>query len=247
MLEFYDLNEVSQQYLLILSDIYDHFDHISSPRNMMIRESLDYGFRINNPESGPITTLSQDRNEKIKKYTQKEMELYLSGTDSAKDFSKASKFWLSLANPDGSVNSAYGNLIWKQNSHGNSVYEHIMRTPWEWAVDSLKQDKDTRQAILRFNLPEHAWRGNKDFPCTMHGNFNIRNNKLNFSIVMRSNDVVKGLVYDMPFFIHLMDMMIDELKDTYPDLKKGTYFHMAHSMHMYEKDVDVVKKMLRRD
>ena len=119
-----------------------------------------------------------------------------------------------------------------------------MRTPWQWAKDSLIKDKDTRQAILRFSLPSHQWMGNKDQVCTMHGNFLIRDDKLNFSIVMRSNDLMLGLVFDLPWFCSLMDKMIEELKPHYPNLTKGYYTHTVHSLHIYERDELKVKKML---
>jgi thymidylate synthase len=195
----------------------------------------------------------------IADYTAKETALYDSCTNRVEDFAKASKFWEKLANPDGTVNSAYGYLIWKNKSHGNKSFEwflnkeadpgafkvdKMIRTPWEWCVESLKQDKDTRQAILRFSLPEHQWMGNKDQTCTMHGNFLIRDDKLYLTIVMRSNDLMKGLVYDLPWFVSLMDKMVDELKDTYPSLEKGSYTHTVHSMHIYEKDEAYIMRML---
>ena len=62
--------------------------------------------------------------------------------------------------------------------------------------------------------------------------------------VMRSNDLVLGLVYDLPWFCSLMDKMIDELIPYYPNLTKGHYTHSVHSLHIYEKDEDKVKKML---
>ena len=191
--------------------------------------------------------------------------MYDSGTNLAEDFGKASKFWLSLSNPDGTINSAYGHLIWKHKSHGSNfetqlidapgfssldgggtvkIQNTVKRTPWEWCVESLKRDRDTRQAILRFNLPEHAWVGNKDFVCTMHSNFLIRDNKLHMSTVMRSNDLTLGLVYDLPFFCSLMDRMVEELKPMYPDLQKGHYTHTVHSLHIYERDEAKVLKML---
>ena len=117
-------------------------------------------------------------------------------------------------------------------------------TPWEWAKESLLADKDTRQAIIRFNLPEHCWIGNKDFTCTLTGNFLIRDDKLLLTMVMRSNDVVYGLAYDLPWFCSLMDKMLEELKPTYPNLQKGTYTHFAHSLHMYDKDESTIKSML---
>lgn len=236
-----------EAYLQALRDVWFESQFKSAPRGLSIREILNYSFCVEKPTSEPISTFDEDRNKTIVDYTSKETDIYDSCTNKADDFAKASKFWSKLANPDGTVNSAYGYLIWKNRSHGNLRFEindGIMRTPWEWAKLSLKQDKDTRQAILHFNLPEHAWVGNKDFTCTMYANFLIRDNKLHLIVRMRSNDLMKGLVYDLPWFVSLMDKMIEELKDTYPNLSKGTYTHSADSMHIYEKDELSILKML---
>ena len=257
-------NTVSEAYLGTLTDVYFNPDVKSSPRGQACREKLDYTFRVLQPTDAPIITRDSKRNETIRSYTAKEVELYDSCTNSAEDFGKASKFWLSLANPDGTVNSAYGHLIWRKRSHGSDFetttictepatkadkgsIHHVVpvrRTPWEWAKHSLISDKDTRQAILRFSLPEHQWVGNKDQTCTMHGNFLIRNDQLHLSVVMRSNDLTLGLVYDLPWFCGLMDKMVTELKETYPNLTKGHYTHTVHSLHIYEKNEEMVKKML---
>lgn len=255
----------SEAYLGTLEDVYFNPDVKSAPRGQPVREKLDYSFRVLSPTNSPIVTKDSKRNETIASYTAKEVDLYDSCSNLAEDFGKASKFWLSLANPDGTVNSAYGHLIWAKKSHGSNfetelvesplfwnsdgpgkVYQSVpvRRTPWQWAKQSLIDDKDTRQAILRFSLPEHQWKGNKDQTCTMHGNFLIRDDKLHFSVVMRSNDLTLGLVYDMPWFMGLMDKMINELKDTYPNLTKGHYTHTVHSLHIYERNEDMVKKMI---
>lgn len=261
-------NSIHEAYIGTLHEIFFNYDYRSSPRGLPIREKLDYSFRILNPQAEPIVTKDAERNKIIASYTAKETELYDSCTNRVEDFAKASKFWNQIANSDGTVNSAYGYLIWKNKSHG-SPYEKTMtedprfvsaksepdmgkvyseqvvkRTPWEWAKESLLEDKDSRQAILRFSLPEHQWKGNKDQTCTMHGNFLIRDDKLNLSIVMRSNDLVLGLVYDLPWFISLMDKMVDELKHKYPTLEKGVYTHTAHSLHIYERDEEKVKRMI---
>jgi thymidylate synthase len=248
-------NNIHEAYIATLKDVYFDYEHRASPRGMPIREKLDYSFRVRYPTSEFIRTLDVERNKVIEAYTEKEKQLYDSCTDSVNDFAKASKFWEKLANPDGTINSAYGYLIWSKRSHGNPTYEtglgrpckdtaHSKRTPWEWCRQSLIADKDTRQAVLRFSLPEHFWVGNKDMTCTLHGNFLIRDDKLNLSVVMRSNDLVKGLVYDMPWFCGLMDKMVDELKTTYPRLTKGEYTHTVHSIHIYERDEEAIKKMI---
>jgi len=218
----------------------------------MTLEVEDYHFVVDNPDSGPIVTNDLDRNAIIESYTEKEMQLYLGGSDKALDYAAASSFWKNIANPDGTINSAYGHLIWDQRSCGWPEW-HLMgvnpkdcdwMTPWNWAYRSLIADKDTRQAYLRFSLPRHQWFGNKDQVCTMHGIFLIRNDRLNFSIVMRSNDLVKGLVYDLPFFVLLMHKMRDALADKYQNLQVGQYRHLSHSMHIYESDVPKVRKMI---
>lgn len=267
-----------EAYLGTLADVYDNPDHIAEPRGQRTREKLNYAFTILNPTVEPIETKDPKRNEIIKSYTAKEMELYNSGTNKAIDFAQASTFWLQIKNPDMTVNSAYGYLIWFNKSHGNafereltevfpttrSELRHLvrketstgakyykpmtkMRTPWEWCKMSLENDKDTRQAILRFSLPEHQWNGNKDQTCTLHGLFLIRDNKLNLTINMRSNDLTLGLVYDLPWFISLIHRMKDELKDVYPDLEVGYYSHYVHSLHIYDRDEEKILKMLGRE
>lgn len=237
---------IHEAYIETLKDIYFNYDYRAAPRGLPVREKTDYSFRITSPRVEPIVTADQARNLVIASYTAKEVELYNSCANTALEFAKASKFWEKLANPDGTVNSAYGYLIWKNESHGNSKFELMQRnrTPWEWAKMSLISDKDSRQAIVRFSLPEHQWVGNKDQTCTMHANFLIREDKLNLSVVMRSNDLVLGLVYDLPWFISLIDRMVDELKPHYPNLTKGTYTHTVHSLHIYEKNEEMVLKMI---
>ena len=147
------------------------------------------------------------------------------------------KFWKDIANEDGTLNSAYGHLIFARlNEHG--------KTQWQWAVESLKNDKDSRQAIMHFNTPDHQRSGNKDFVCTLNVVFHIRDNKLFMTNMMRSNDVILGLPTDVAFFSMLQQQMCMILKETYPDLSLGTYTHMSNSMHLYERNFAVVKEML---
>lgn len=248
---------IHEAYLGTLADVIDNPDYVCAPRGLKIREKTDYQFRVLKPVAEPIVTLDTDRNKVIVDYTNKEVELYNSCSNRVEDFAKASKFWKKIANKDGTINSAYGYLIWKNKSHGDHIRElelygpnvtkdECYRTPWEWCKMALANDKDTRQAIIKFSLPEHHFKGNKDYVCTMHANFLIRDDKLNLSVVMRSNDLVKGIAYDIVFFVSLIDKMIVELKDIYPELTKGHYTHTVHSMHAYEKDLNTINKMLGR-
>lgn len=273
-------NTTCEAYLGMLELVLNHPEFVCEPRGLRIHECLNVQFKVNNPTSSPIVTKDPERNECIRNYVEKEFALYKSGSRKVEEFAKASKFWKGLANPDGTINSAYGWLIWKNKSCGNPQFERqvvedrwrkasnreptiidpntgkvvpiwndteFMRTPWEWAVRSLIADRDSRQAIIRFSLPEHQWDGNKDQTCTMHGVFMIRDNKLHLTIVMRSNDLVKGLVYDLPWFcslLHEMKAALYAVEDNGIHVEIGSYTHIAHSLHIYEQDFEKVKKML---
>ena len=243
---------ISDAYSATIRKLLHSPEFVSSPRGQKIYEISNYSFSVLDPTSAAISTLDPDRNEVIKKYYEKEKELYNSCSNTAEDFVKASKFWDKLKNPDNTINSAYGYLIWKIKNAGNSVWqlygvkreEYVERTQWDWAKESLLRDKDSRQAVMHFNLPTQQWFGNKDFTCTMHVSFMIRENRLNLSIVMRSNDIVKGSAYDWPWFSSLSEKMVQELKPSYPDLEIGKLNFLAHSMHLYEKDLEIAKKMI---
>lgn len=263
-------NDVHTAYLGTLADVLDNPDYVCAPRGQEIYEKVNYQFKILNPVAEPIKTLDPERNSVIERYTIQEMELYNSCSNRVEDFAKASKFWEKLANPDGTINSGYGYLIFADKSCGNHVYElapayggkvplfssdpafisqkdACYRTPFEWAKECLIRDKDTRQATMPFSQPQHRWMGNKDQVCTIYGNWLIRDDQLNLFIAMRSNDVTLGICYDICFFVSLIDKMLDELKPHYPNLKKGTYTHLANSYHAYVKDFPKIKKMLGRN
>jgi thymidylate synthase len=244
----------SEAYLEVLRDVILNPDFEASPRGKAVKEKIHYQFTVENPSSGPIVTQDAARNEVIAKYTKAEFDVYAKGSTSVEDFGRISKFWLNLGNPDGTVNSAYGHLIFFDRSCGNPFYEvkpkpsdppgvvstpfdSAMRTPWEWARLALLSDKDTRQAVIKFHRRDHLWVGNKDMTCTLSGTFLIRDDRLHLIVHMRSNDVVKGLVYDMPWFCYLIERMTQELKENaYPNLRVGTYTHFVDSLHVYDSD-----------
>jgi thymidylate synthase len=163
------------------------------------------------------------------------------GRNDVEYIAKYAKFWESIKNEDDTVNSSYGYLLF------NNLNEHSL-TQYQWALESLLNDKDSRQAILHFNLPIHQRHGNKDFVCTVYGIFQIRNNRLNFTIHMRSNDVILGLPTDIAFFAVLQSQMLSHLQwhggKDYIDLQLGTYTHIANSFHIYERHFDLAKKMI---
>ncbi len=223
----------SEAYLATLADVYYYPSFVTSPRGEMTYERENYRFAVRHPSALPIITRDAERNAVIAEYTRKEFELYASGERRASEFTKLSTFWAKLADKDGNIESAYGWKVWFERSVPDG------RTQWEWCKDELKKDPSTRRAVLLFCIPSTQRDDNLDVTCTMHGMFTIREGLLHFHIVMRSNDVVRGLVYDMPWFMSLQIKMAEELGIHY-----GCYTHFAHSMHVYLSQIERIRRML---
>jgi thymidylate synthase len=218
-------NTFAEAYREALRKLVEDPDYIAKPRGYTVNEITDASIEIKD-----ITkNLFSNSNFKFPvKYLKHELALYLSGRNDAESFSKASKFWDSLKNKDGTVNSAYGNLIFKMKDNPQKLSQ------FEWAYQSLSLDRDTRQAVMFFNRPCFQYFDNKDFVCTLDVIFHIRDNKLYMRAGMRSNDIRRGTLYDIPFFMFLQYGMYKRLKNTvYPNLELGSYIHYASSLHLY--------------
>lgn len=227
----------AELYKNVLFQCLNNSEYESKPRNYKIYEITNVCLQLEDPN---FNWFKNEYRKDIEKYLKGELIWYFTGDNKIEFISKYSKFWEKIANADGTANSAYGNLIFKRKNQYNI-------TEWQWAIQSLKDDKDSRQAIIHFNTPDHLFHANKDQVCTMYGIFLIRNNALNFHIYMRSNDVIKGLTYDVPFFTLLQLEAWKILVNIYPELKIGSYFHNATSLHLYENDISLCKQIISSD
>lgn len=223
----------SEAYMDTLRKVWECPDYICEPRGKETHECMNYMFKVLRPTPDPIVTKCPERNQVIAKYTEAEFELYAKGERQASEFAKMAPFWLNVANPDGTVNSAYGYKVWYDKNTPEG------KTQWEWCKERLLADLYSRQAVMFFGTPASQYEGNKDQACTLSGTFLIRGGRLHLSMVMRSNDVVRGLAYDMPWFCLLLREMAKEVNRLV-----GSYTHFAHSMHIYTSTKARVQAML---
>lgn len=229
-------NNFSVIYKMLLDEIYNNPDFVDiNPRGLKIKEKTNIEIALTNPTSNLY--INDVRSPDLK-YLYGELLWYFLGRNDLQFISNYSSFWSKISNSDGTINSAYGNLLFREKNN-------YCLTEWQWAYDSLVKDKDTRQALMRFNKPHHSYINNKDFVCTLSGIFMIRDNKLYFTTTMRSQDMWFGIIYDIPFFTLLQQQMRLHLLDKYPDLELGTYRHYILSAHIYEKDFNNIEQMLQ--
>jgi thymidylate synthase len=225
-------------YKASLTDLIQNPEYSVSPRGFKINEIMNTVHIVEDPS---LCLYENTRRSSQLKYIAAETVYYFSGRRDLNFIKKYAAFWEQIANEDLTVNSAYGNLIFTEENK-------VGMTQWVWAFQSLVKDKDTRQAIILFNKPEYQYFGNKDVICTLNGIFNIRDNKLNFTIQMRSNDAILGTPTDFAFFCLLQMQMLKLLQETaYPELELGTFTHIANSYHVYERHFDLIKDMITSD
>jgi len=233
----YENRAISGAFEEVLDDLWNDPDYVASPRGMEVREIRDCSMEIENPM---FNIYENKYRSSPLKYIAAELLWYFSGTNNPTYIENYASMWKSLHNEDGTVNSSYGNLLFKEkNDHGFTQYQ--------WVIESLKRDKDSRQAFMHFNKPHHQFLENKDQVCTLQSLFHIRENKLHMTLTMRSNDVVFGFMTDWTFFSILQYHVYLEMKKYYPELVMGSYTHISHSMHVYERHYDLLKKMVGPD
>lgn len=108
---------------------------------------------------------------------------------------------------------------------------------------SLKKDKDSRQAVITLWNPlfDYEFIQTKDRPCNTTIYFKIREDKLNMTVSNRSNDLHLGL-YGVNFvqFAQIQEFLAAAL-----DVGIGHYIHLSDSLHVYqtsEKTTDILSK-----
>lgn len=115
------------------------------------------------------------------------------------------------------------------------------------AYDTLKYNPQSRQVVMEIwkpdmDLPRSMGQpNNDDIPCNICSLLKIRNEKLLWTQIMRSNDILFGLPYDFLQFTFLQEIMAGWL-----NIEVGEYMHISDSLHMYENStgcIDFGKKV----
>jgi len=128
-----------------------------------------------------------------------------------------------MADKYGNVNSNYG-YQWKRRGQLDKV------------ITMLRGNKDTRQAAISIYDGKEQDSYATDTPCTYAVQFTVVDNKLNMSVVMRSNDIWYGFCNDQYCFSSLQMLVAYET-----GYELGTYYHFAHNLHLYNDKLPELK------
>lgn len=99
-------------------------------------------------------------------------------------------------------------------------------------IDLLREDPDSRRAVIQLYDPLQDAAGHGDVPCTLCYRFHLRGGRLHMSTTMRSQDVWYGLPYDL-----FTATVLHELVAGWLSADLGVYDHYVDSLHIYERDL----------
>lgn len=205
-----------------------------SPRWEEVREMIDYKVYIQNAYN---LSFDFDSRRFSRKYLAAELLRYLSWNRNTSKVWEYASMRKRISNEDWYANSNYWyiTLFHEIDDYWNQ---------YDYVLEKLIEDKDTRQALIRYNSHEHVYKWNKDFVCTISNQFFIRDNKLQMIVNMRSNDVFYWFQYDLVRFWLLMQSIFIDLKSSYPELEIWTINYSAGSMHIYSNMFSTSEKIL---
>ena len=179
---------------------------------------FNVGFTLENPSQKNINVLNPDRKFNLE-YAEAEWQWYLSGDPSIDKLGEINgsipPIWEKMADSDRQVRSNYG-WQWER--------EHQL----DKVIQMLKVYPDTRQAVLSIYDGKEINTYRNDTPCTYAVQFTILNDKLEMSVLMRSNDLWFGFCNDQYCFASLQELVAERLS-----IELGAYYHFAHNLHLY--------------
>lgn len=161
-------------------------------------------------------------------------------------FALAELIWVLAGSNDARVINYWNPILPKFSGSGNEyhgAYGYRIRHTFgfdqlERAYLTLKNNPESRQTVIliwdpRSDFPDNIGKPvNDDIPCNVCSLLKVRNNKLEWTQIMRSNDIYLGLPYDFIQFTSLQEILSGWL-----ELDVGAYCHYSDSLHLYHKSL----------
>ena len=122
-------------------------------------------------------------------------------------------------------------------AYGYRLKKHFNLDQVRRACEVLSSNPSSRQVVLQYwdarsDLPHSDGRpSSTDVPCNVTSLLKIREGSLQWTQVVRSNDLLRGLPTNLVQFTCLQEIMAGWL-----GVELGAYYHWSDSLHLYTKD-----------
>ena len=123
-------------------------------------------------------------------------------------------------------------------AYGYRLRRHLNVDQLERAYRALDAKPDGRQVVLQIwdsgiDLPNsNGTPVDEDVPCNVVAMLKLRDRELEWTQVMRSNDLFLGITHNVVQFTSLQEIMAGWL-----GVPCGSYNHFSDSLHLYDRDV----------
>lgn len=176
-------------------------------------------------------------------YITKEIGWYMSRSLNINDMEQPiPTIWKLAAGKDGRVNSNYGYLVFDPENHSQA----------DNCIVELRNNQWSRRAVMIYTRPsmwvEYNADGMSDFMCTNAVQYFIRESpnepgllRLFCKVDMRSNDAWAGYRNDYAWQVFIFNYMHSALQRTYSGLKRGAIIWNVGSLHVYERNFDLIQ------
>lgn len=230
---YYSSDNLNDIHKTLMMTLHDDYDCQSSPRGKPIKELIAASFTLTDPRNRIIVSPARNVNYG---FAVGELCWYVRGDRDLDTMLYYNKRMSQFSDDGKTINSAYGHRMFDDvffdlGGARSSQFDHVVR--------ELKNDPHSRRAVMHINQPADLRRatssGSKDVPCTMSIQLLIRNRMLHMHVLMRSNDVVWGLPYDVFSFTCLQEAFLYQLQEAGVQVDDlGGYHHTAGSLHVYD-------------
>jgi thymidylate synthase len=130
----------------------------------------------------------------------------------------------------------------QHDAYGRRLRSHFGMDQLTRAAAALSSNPDTRQVVLQL------WDASKDLPwadgspadpnvpCNVVSILKVREGRLEWTQVLRSNDFFRGTPYNFMQFTTLQELVAGWIGTT-----PGTYTHISDSLHVYEHELQLIR------
>ncbi|MFX4177484.1 thymidylate synthase [Aliarcobacter butzleri] len=127
-------------------------------------------------------------------------------------------------------------------AYGFRILKYFNSNQLEKAISELNENRESRRVVLTMYSPNDLNKTSKDIPCNTTIYLKIKDNKLDITILNRSNDLYLGVPYNV-FVFYLLQLYIAEKINS--DI--GTQTHFTDSLHVYTKDLGKVEEIINNN
>ena len=146
-----------------------------------------------------------------------------------------SHIWDSWADETGSIGKAYGYQLGVKHIYPEGEFDQVDRVLFD-----LKHNPQSRRIMTNiYNFQDLHEMGL--YPCAYSMTFNVTGDTLNGILNQRSNDMLTANNWNVVQYAVLL-MMFAQVSG----LKAGTLVHVIADAHIYDRHVDLVKKVIAK-